>query len=1396
MNVCAAQKITLGVLLAAAVIPALFLSPLIKKLTAATCTWSGGSGTWSSAGNWSNCGGGVPGAGDDVVINSNVTVTLSATTTINSLTLGNSSGTTTPTLNFNYNAITNGALIIDDSDLIVYPNATITHTIASGDTVVGNVYIDVQTGSATISGTINANQKGYPGGARGRVGYGPGGGNPSGSSRAGGAGYGGKGANGDAAGGNSYGSLYAPTHLGSGGAGGGSTSNGTTGGTGGGAVKLTVVATTTISGSITANGGNGANDASDNDSGGGAGGTISVTTQNLSGSGSISANGGLAYDGAGGGAGGRVVLSYSNTNTFAGSWSAALGSGGSNGYQGTFLVINSTNNDVVLPVSQSWDADPSLEGSSHTFRDVTIQDSSTLTILGHYTTGTDGIGITFNVRNFSLGAGSAITGNSLGYAGGSRGVAGTGPGAGQPSPSAQGGGAGYGGKGGKGAGAGGVTYGSLTAPDDLGSGGAGGGSTSVGVSGASGGAAISIQASGTVTIGGTLTMNGGNGVNGGSDDMSGGGSGGSVYINCATFAGGGGIEASGGNGVGGSGGGGGGRISIKYSTSNTYSGSVVATKGSGSGQEENGTLVVIDSGNNDLYLSTSQTWYAKPTVEERVQTYRDVYIQNDITLTLQGYNTTNTNGVGFTFNVRNFSLCSGCKIDGDGRGYPGGPTEATDGYGPGRSTYQGYYQTGGAGYGGVGSTSSGGSTGGASYGSEEQPTDLGSGSAGGGSGVAGPAGSPGGGAIKIAATGTVTIDGWLSMNGIVGKQYYTNERLSGGGSGGSIFITCDTFTGTGTIQAKGGDGYNLTGYSGGGGGGRIAIRYDTGQTWAGSSLNAAIATAKGAYGTSGGDGTVLFLPLLALGEVFTEINVSNTAPVFSVSPFEAVASASTTPTNVGTAVTFRATATDVNEDNYYLAICKTDAISPGSGSPPTCSGGQWCRSSATTQGTQASCNYTTLLADVEVNAWFAFVCDGTLCSGSDQGSGDSGSPFEVNHAPTISGTSAGSGNPQGYGSGYTITVNTTASDSDSSGSSDSTKVVVCADNSGATSSGCNGGDDLCSSSLVASDPSCNFDLPATIDDGDYNYYAYVFDSHNFGTNVASSTYTVNSTPPIVTSVTLNSGSDITLNDLHTNGGVTNVILTATVTDYNSCQDLSSVSGYLYRTGITYAGCTAQDANNCYYNVSCSTSDCSGSSDDTATYTCTVSMQYHADPTDGSNSTDSVWYAETWKDTIKAVDGAAGEDNTEVITGVEVNSTTAFAIATALAGPKISYGNMTIGTDSGLIDDTDTNQITTLTATGNVGLDQEISGTTLIYSSYTIPIANQKHGFSAFTYSSGGTALSGTTTEYEQNCLKTTVTATPETAKTYWGILIPSNTGSGTYSGTNYLNGVKGEAGDW
>ena len=98
------------------------------------------------------------------------------------------------------------------------------------------------------------------------------------------------------------------------------------------------------------------------------------------------------------------------------------------------------------------------------------------------------------------------------------------------------------------------------------------------------------------------------------------------------------------------------------------------------------------------------------------------------------------------------------------------------------------------------------------YGSYHEPDQLGSG--GGGDG-----GGQGGGAIKIIASATVEIDGILTADG--GDA---TSGISGGGSGGSIFISCDHMDGAGVISARGGKGF---GGGGGGSGGRIAIHHKT-----------------------------------------------------------------------------------------------------------------------------------------------------------------------------------------------------------------------------------------------------------------------------------------------------------------------------------------------------------------------------------------------------------------------------------------------------------------------------------------------------------------------------------------------------------------------------------------
>lgn len=128
---------------------------------------------------------------------------------------------------------------------------------------------------------------------------------------------------------------------------------------------------------------------------------------------------------------------------------------------------------------------------------------------------------------------------------------------------------------------------------------------------------------------------------------------------------------------------------------------------------------------------------------------------------------------------------------------------------------------GGAGYGGNGSAGESGAAGSA-YGSITQPTDLGSG---GGYGFNGGGNSQGGGAIKLTVSGILTVNGTITANGGAGTN--GTDRVPGGGSGGSIWITTGTLSGTGTITANGGNAQDWNSDGGAGGGGRIALYYTT-----------------------------------------------------------------------------------------------------------------------------------------------------------------------------------------------------------------------------------------------------------------------------------------------------------------------------------------------------------------------------------------------------------------------------------------------------------------------------------------------------------------------------------------------------------------------------------------
>lgn len=528
-------------------------------------------------------------------------------------------------------------------------------------------------------------------------------------------------------------------------------------------------------------------------------------------------------------------------------------------------------------------------------------------------------------------------------------------------------------------------------------------------------------------------------------------------------------------------------------------------------------------------------------------------------------------------------------------------------------------------------------------------------------------------------------------------------------------------------------------------------------------------------------------------DVATQVTVGNTNPNFTAGPFEDPASTATSPTAVGSAVTFKATATDSNGEPYYLTVCKTDAITPSSSGAGTCAStaDTYCSSTSTNSGSEASCSYNTVNADPWSNGWFAFVCDANAtapaCSTASQGdlseNDGSESPFFVNHVPTFSAIS----NDSPKNPGETITWTATASDTDGD-----VTLLVCKTNQ-MTNGTCTGG--AWCTATAASNPSCGYDIPGVNPAGSNDAYVFVVDALNTpATGTAQGTessFTVNNISPQVTAVTLNGGNDITLVEKYTNPSAkTEVPVTATIVDTNGCDDITTVTANVYRSSET-CNSTVSDENFCYHSISCTqvANSCVETSG-TANYTCTAELQYFADPTDA----DTPSFADTWLANVFATDGGNASHNLVLATGVEVNKLLAFQVT-----GSIQYGGVNPG-DSRKI------EVPLITeATGNTGIDQDHSGSANMCTDFPtcsptggrvpIPVNNQKYSTTIVDYSSGGFALSTTPTRVLLNVKKPTSPSSQQKS-TYWGIAIPGGTPTGVYNGLNTITAQVSATDDW
>ncbi len=489
----------------------------------------------------------------------------------------------------------------------------------------------------------------------------------------------------------------------------------------------------------------------------------------------------------------------------------------------------------------------------------------------------DGAVINITAGNFTLGADSLINATGTGFEGGFNGNSnGSGPGGGIDPVNFNrgGGGAGHGGIGGQSnvvQGAGGRPYGSALNPFTFGSG--GGTGESGNHPGGNGGGIVIISAS-HIILNGTINADGGNGSDG--TNSGGGGSGGSINIITDALEGSGNLSARGGyggwdqsTGIQAGGSGAGGHIIARFNAStfpvtNAHVEQTENVSGLGFFSQP-GTLGFIDIDDDILTIVEGWRWTSEDTdvwnftvinlSNAYTRTNESAVSVDALRFTLENSSITQENltfgiHVNTTFSVNasvvlmnrslivnltvvnitaaDVTILEDAAINLTGTGFEGGFNGNSNGSGPGGGIDPVNFNRGGggAGHGGIGGRSNVvQGAGGRPYGSSLNPLTLGSG---GGTGENGnhPAGNGGGLAIisgtRVNISGTVSVDGGNGTDG---------TDSGGGGSGGSIFITADSFDGTGGLLSSGGFGGwdQSTGIQSGGSGagGHIIAQFNT-----------------------------------------------------------------------------------------------------------------------------------------------------------------------------------------------------------------------------------------------------------------------------------------------------------------------------------------------------------------------------------------------------------------------------------------------------------------------------------------------------------------------------------------------------------------------------------------
>jgi hypothetical protein len=578
-------------------------------------------------------------------------------------------------------------------------------------------------------------------------------------------------------------------------------------------------------------------------------------------------------------------------------------------------------------------------------------------------------------------------------------------------------------------------------------------------------------------------------------------------------------------------------------------------------------------------------------------------------------------------------------------------------------------------------------------------------------------------------------------------------------------------------------------------------------------------------------GTNELMKAEATSTASTTLTVLNTPPQWTVFAFEETESSTNTPTNSGNQIAWVGTATDSNNQPYFLIVCSSSATPTArSNASPYCNATSslWAVSASTTSGTQArAATTTTEVAPYnEVNVWYAWVCDYDVinprCNNvASQGTtATNSSPFHINRRPVF--TDYYNNSPRDPS--QVVTFFSTSSDPDSVGGDDAIVLHVCSlPTFSTTTRSCIGPTIASTTGTVNDNATAAYTLPSVIQDQSYNGYGFIIDEHGHvatgatqGSNGPLPGFIVNNVAPTVAggSVVVNGGLNISLTNPA--GQTTGFPLAFTTSDANSCLTAASTSevvrvvASVFRSDIGSTTCNgsagAYNPNNCYtsgsatttWNLSCTASSttCGGAIDPTVDWNCTFPLWFLADPTDSS----SPFATASWTAAIAGVD----DDNATgtLSTGTNFVDILTFP-ALSLLTAEIPYGALEPGAPAGPL-----TASTTIQAVGNAGLDQNVEGESMCTTfgignecptsaTSTVAENNQRFSTSSVAYGSGFTLSSTSPFQLELNVRKSTSTSVFAEGRTFWGIQVPGSiTLAGAYTGLNTFMAVVSEPGEW